>query len=114
MEKRAEALHLSCIPSHCEVNGARNIGKYRTKIHDWELTEKQFNVLERTEKASLVINYQKLTIKSNALSLLSTKPIVFSCRQNYVGLWAKIWVSDNTGSFSGSVTPMFCNPGKPN
>lgn len=57
MEKRAEALHLSCIPSHCEVNGARNIGKYRTKIHDWELTEKEFNILERTEKTSLVINY---------------------------------------------------------
>ena len=67
MEKRAEALHLSCIPSRCEISGVRNIGKYRTKIHDWELTEKQFNILERTEKASLVINYQKVTIKSIAL-----------------------------------------------
>lgn len=59
MEKRAEALYLSRIPSRCEVNGARNIGKYRTKIHDWELTEKQLSILERTEKASLVINYRK-------------------------------------------------------
>jgi hypothetical protein len=33
MEKGAEALHLSRIPSHREVNGARNIGKYRTEIH---------------------------------------------------------------------------------
>lgn len=81
MEKRAEALHLSCIPSHCEVNGARNIGKYRTKIHDWELTEKQFNILERTERASLVINYQKVTIKSIAVSLLSTKLVAFSWRK---------------------------------
>lgn len=27
---------------------------------------------------------------------------------------AKIWVSDDTGSFSGSVTPMFCNLDKLN
>lgn len=60
MEKRAEALHLSRTPSHCEVNGARNIGKYRTEIHGWELAKKQFNILERTETASPAINYPKL------------------------------------------------------
>lgn len=86
MEKRAEAFHLSRIPSHCEANGARNIGKYRTKIHDCELTEKQFNILERTEKASLVINYQRVTIKSITLSLLSTKLVALSWRQYYVVL----------------------------
>lgn len=78
MEKRAEALYLSHIPSHREVSGARNIGKHRTKIHGWELTEKQFNISERLETAFLAINYLRVTIGYIGLSLLPTEQGVSS------------------------------------